>query len=134
MAHRDERPNVKVVRRIYEALASRDVPGALALFAPDISLTQSEEVPWGGVHRGHEGAMQFFVTLVQTITSTVVAHEYIDAGDEVVVVGRTQGTVNATGARFDVPVAHVWTIRDGKAIAVRYCIDNPTMRAALASP
>ena len=131
MSQQTERPNVQVVRRIYEALASRDVPRALALFAPDIELTQSEEVPWGGVHRGHEGALQFFAKLVQAITSTVVAHDYIDAGERVVVVGRTQGTVNVTGARFDVPVAHVWTIRDGRAAAVCYCIDNPTMRAAL---
>jgi hypothetical protein len=37
----------------------------------------------------------------------------------------------ATGARFDVPIAHVWTITSGKAARVRYCIDNPTMQEAL---
>jgi hypothetical protein len=42
--------------------------------------------------------------------------------------------VNATGAAFDVPFAHVWTVAGGKATRVRYCIDNPTMLAALGRP
>jgi uncharacterized protein len=125
------RPNADVVRRIYEALKQRDIPAALALFAPDMLMEQSEEVPWGGTYRGHDGAMQFFATLVQSITSAVTIEHVIDAGEHVVVTGWTRGTVNATGAAFEVPVAHVWTVQDGKAVHVRYCIDNPTMRAAL---
>lgn len=125
------RPNAEVVRRIYEALERRDVPAAIALFAPAIEIVQSEEVPWGGTYRGHEGMMQFFAKLIQHITSAVEVERYIDAGAQVVAIGRTRGTVNATGAAFDVPIAHVWTVEDGRATHVRYCIDNPTMRAAL---
>ena len=125
------RPNADVVRRIYEALQQRDVPAALALFAPDIVMEQSEEVPWGGRYVGHEGAMQFFAALVQRSTSVVTVERFVDAGEHVVAIGWTRGTLNATGAAFEVPIAHVWTIRDGKAVHVRYCIDHPTMRAAL---
>jgi hypothetical protein len=74
--------------------------------------------------------MQFFATLVQSIASAVELERLIDAGDHVVAIGRTRGTVNATGAAFDVPIAHVWTLEGGKETQVRYCIDNPTMRAA----
>lgn len=131
MSDRDQRPNVQLVRGIYESLKKRDVPKVLGLFMADIEITQSEEVPWGGRYRGHEGAMQFFANLAQAVTSTVTLQQCIDAGERVVAVGRTEGTVNATGKPFDVPIAHVWVVRDGKVTGVWFCIDNPTMRAAL---
>ena len=40
-------------------------------------------------------------------------------------------TVNATGANTDMPIAHVWTIENGLATRVHFCIDNPTMLSAL---
>lgn len=125
------RPNVEVVRRIYEGFSKRDMGAVFALMAPDIEILQSEEVPWGGEYRGHEGAGAFFARLVGVVTSAVTVERFVDAGSSVVAIGRTGGTVNATGATFDVPIAHVWTLRDGKAVRVHYCIDNPTMRAAL---
>jgi ketosteroid isomerase-like protein len=128
------RPNVQLVARLYDAFRSRDVPGVLALLAEDISIEQSTEVPWGGSYRGHDGAMQFFATLGGAITSAVTIDHYVDAGDQVVAVGWTRGTVNANGAAFDVPIAHVWQLRGGRAVAVRFCIDNPTMRTALDAP
>jgi ketosteroid isomerase-like protein len=69
--------------------------------------------------------------LTGTITSVVTVERYIDAGDTVIAIGWTRGKVNATGARFEVPVAHVWRIQDGLAADVQFCIDNPTMRIAL---
>jgi ketosteroid isomerase-like protein len=46
-------------------------------------------------------------------------------------IGRTQGTVRANGKRFDVPLAHVWQIKDGLIVRFTPYIDNPTMLAAL---
>jgi hypothetical protein len=55
----------------------------------------------------------------------------ISAGDHVVAVGWTHGTVNATGAAYNVPIAHVWKLRDGRVAEVRFCIDHAAMFAAL---
>ena len=126
-----QRPNVEIVSRIYDALKQRDIPTAFELLSPQVEIVQSEEVPWGGTYRGHEEALRFFTKLVETITSAVTFDRLIDAGDHVVAIGRTQGTVNQNGASFDVPIAHVWTLRDGVVTRVLYCIDNPTMTAAL---
>lgn len=125
------RPNVELIARLYAAFAVRDVETILGIFAEDVVITQSTEVPWGGTHRGHEGAVHFFGTLGAHITSAVTVERYVDAGDQVVAIGWTRGTVNANGAPFDVPIAHVWEIENGRAVSVRFCIDNPTMRAAL---
>jgi hypothetical protein len=39
------RPNVELVRGVYEAFATKDIPRIVSLFASDIDLSQSMEVP-----------------------------------------------------------------------------------------
>ncbi|HEX2643850.1 MAG TPA: nuclear transport factor 2 family protein [Thermoanaerobaculia bacterium] len=125
------RSNVEIIRQLYDALRRRDLDEIFGLFAPDVEIDQSIEVPWGGHYKGPEGYKAFFGKLTQAITSTVALGAFIDSGDHVVVLGRTQGTVNANGARFDVPVAHVWHVENGLVVKARFYIDNPTMLTAL---
>ena len=131
MSQSKERPSIAVVRAVYDAFATKDIPRIISLFSPDVELAQSTEVPWGGEYHGHEGALKFFGILTQTIKTVVSIERYIDAGDTVIAIGWTRGTVNATGARIEVPIAHVWTINDDLATRVHFCIDNPTMLSAL---
>lgn len=128
---RAPRPAVKIVEQIYAALRRRDIAALFELCAPDIVIDQSGELPWGGHYEGHEGFKAFFARLIAAIDSAVTLDSFIDAGDEVVVLGHTRGTVNANGGRFDVAFAHVWTVQGGQVTRVRYYIDNPTMLAAL---
>jgi ketosteroid isomerase-like protein len=101
------------VTAAYEAFGRRDIPKIFALFAPDIEIIQSEELPWGGRFQGHEGARQFFSKLTAWLNSTLEIERLISSGDHVVAVGWTTGKVNASGASYRVPVAHVWKVRDG---------------------
>jgi ketosteroid isomerase-like protein len=125
------RANVGIVARVYDAFRTRKHPEVFALLHPDIEIFQSNEVPWGGVYRGHEGVGQFFAKLTGKITSTVIIERYVDAGDQVVAIGRTRGSTNEGDRRFDVRIAHVWTLRDGGVSRVEYYIDDPTMLAVL---
>jgi uncharacterized protein len=125
------RSNVALIEGLYDAFRRRDLPAIFTVFAPDVEIHQSSEVPWGGEYKGHEEAAVFFMKLTQSITSAVTSDGFIDAGDHVVALGRTRGTVNANGAAFDVRVAHVWTVKDGKVTRVEYYIDDPVMLAAL---
>jgi ketosteroid isomerase-like protein len=125
------RPNTEVVRQVYEAFTRRDIPAVMRVLAPDVEITQSGEIPWGGKYKGHDGALQFFAKLTQAITSAVALERLVDAGDHVVAIGRTQGTVNATRNHFDVQVAHVWAFKEGLVVRIEFYIDNPTMLAAL---
>jgi uncharacterized protein len=122
----------QVVEEVYRAFAARDIPAIFNLFAHDIEIRQSPELPWGGTYRGHNEARQFFAKLTSRINSTLELERFITAGDRVVAMGWTQGNVIATGAKYRVPIAHIWTIAEGKVAQVEFIIDNPSMLEALA--
>lgn len=127
----DEHPSVTVVRRLYEAFAAQDLDTILAVLDPDVVMEQTPELPWGGTYRGHDGAAQFFGALVGTITSVVTPEVVFAAGDDVVQAGRTAGTVNATGAPFDIAQVHVLTLSRGRVTHFTSRIDTPAMLEAL---
>ncbi len=120
-----------VVREMYDAFARRDGAAVFARLHPDVEFQQTPLLPWGGHYRGHEGAREFFTRLRETIDSAVAVDRFIDAGDHVAAVGRTRGHVLASGAAFDVAIAHVWTLRDDRVARFEAYIDTPAMREAL---
>jgi ketosteroid isomerase-like protein len=123
--------NIDVIRRVYEAMTQRDANAMQELFADDIHVWQSPELPWGGDYEGLDGAFTFFLALVENIQSQVTTETLFSAGDHVVQTGRTRGAVVANGAAFDVAEVHVWEVRDGKVVELRVYIDTPAMLEAL---
>jgi ketosteroid isomerase-like protein len=124
---------VRAVEALYDGFRARDMAKIFSLLSVDVEIVQSEDLPWGGVYRGHEGAREFFARLGARIQSTLTIERLIEAGDHVAAVGWTEGTVNATGAGYRVPVVHVWQARDGKIVRAQFLIDHPKMAAALAA-
>jgi ketosteroid isomerase-like protein len=125
------RKPMQTVQELYDAFARRDFLEVFGLLSPDIEILQSQELPWGGLYRGHDGARQFFAKLGSHINSTLDIERLIDAEEHVVAIGWTHGTVNATGASYRVPIAHVWRVRDGLVIQTQFFIDNQNMLEAL---
>lgn len=123
----------EVVRAVYAAFEQGDIPAVLELFDPEIEITQSSELPWGGTHRGHEGALGFFGTLTANIKTSVAAERMIVAGDTVVEIGRTEGHAVESGREFSIDLAHVWEVRDGRVVRMRAYVDNEAMLAAIAT-
>jgi ketosteroid isomerase-like protein len=125
--------NIALVQSLYAAFGTRDLPLIFQKVSPDIQVRQWAELPWGGAYHGHEGLRQFLTNLTTHLNNAALPIErYLDAGDHVVAIGRTQGTVRANGKPFDVPLAHVWKVQDGRAVSFQPFIDQPTMRASLA--
>ena len=54
----------------------------------------------------------------------VTAEEFIASGDAVAAVVRYTGTGKATGKKLDLPVVHVWKVRNGKVEQFRQFIDT----------
>jgi ketosteroid isomerase-like protein len=123
--------NLATVRRVYDAFAARDMKLIQEYFSDDVEVYQSPEVPWGGSYQGHHGLFSFLLKLIEHVESHVVTERLYAAGDHVLLTGRTQGKVLANGARFDVPIVHVWELRDGKVVRYESYIDGPAMLDAL---
>jgi len=126
--------DIETVQAIYAAMGARDIGRLFELLVPDVVVTQDPALPWGGRYVGHDGFAQFGLTLSGAIDSAVTTDAIFEADGDVIQVGRTKGTVRASGAAFDIPEVHRWTIRDGKAIAAHFSIDTAAMSEALAAP
>jgi ketosteroid isomerase-like protein len=118
--------NIEFLKGVYGAFARGDVPAVLGAFADDIEWYEAEGLPYGGLYRGGEAVAQnVFGPISQDVDDfAVTPEEFVGSGDTVVAVVRYTGTGKATGKALDVPVVHVWDIRDGKAARFRQFIDT----------
>jgi hypothetical protein len=71
--------NIATVQRVYDAFKTRDTSVIQKVFAPDITISQSPELPWGGEYRGHDGAFTFFLKLLENIESQVTTESLFAA-------------------------------------------------------
>jgi ketosteroid isomerase-like protein len=122
------RENVELVQSIYAAFASGDIPGIVSLMAPDIEWNEAENFPYadGNPYRGPDAILGgVFARLGGEWDGfAAVPHEFLDAGDAVLVLGRYSGTYKATGRSVDAEMAHLWRIADGKAAHFRQLTDT----------
>ena len=118
---------VEATRRSYEAFARGDLDGVVADMDEAIEWHQAQGLPHGGLYRGlDEVRRAIFDPLDEEWWDEFAAdaHEFLEAGDQVVVIGRYRGRAKETGKRLDVPFVHVWTYRGGKAIRFRQFLDT----------
>ena len=119
--------NVAIVRRSYAAFARDDMDGVVGDMHPDIVWHQAQGLPHGGVYHGlAEVRRNVFDPLDRDWWSEFTAEpeDFLDAGDEVVVLGRYRGVAKETGKKLDVPFVHVWTLEDGRALRFRQFLDT----------
>jgi ketosteroid isomerase-like protein len=124
--------NVDVIRRAYDAFARQDIPAVLGAFDDTIEWTTPDSLPIGGTVRGHKGVTGFFQSLPEYFQELRVQPEqFIDGGDQVIVLGRHVGR----GARgqFDVPWCMVWTMRNGKVTRFQEFNDTAKITQAIAA-
>jgi ketosteroid isomerase-like protein len=125
--------DVAVVEAIYAAMAASDLTALFDRLDPTIVVVQDDRLPWGGRYVGHDGFAAFGLLLRQHIESAVTTDAIFSADRDVVQMGRTRGTVIATGTPFDIPEVHRWTVRDGRAVGAHFSIDTVAMLRALAA-
>ena len=126
--------NVDAVRRSYEAFARGDLDGVVADMDPAIEWHQAQGLRHGGLYHGlAEVRAAIFDPLDAEWWDEFGAEpgELLDAGDEVVVLGRYRGRAKGTGKELDVPYVHVWSFRDGRAWRFRQYLDTAGWNDAL---
>ena len=126
--------NVELAQRAYEAFARDDLDQVLAVLDPEIEWHQAQGLPHGGLYRGVDSVRRaIFDPLDREWWDGFRAdpEQFIDGGDEVVVLGRYTACAKATGKPLEVPFVHVWTIRDGRVVRFRQFLDTAGWNEAL---
>lgn len=119
--------NVEVVQRSYAAFARGDMDAVVADMDEEIEWHQAQGLPHGGTYNGLAAVRRnVFDPLDRDWWSEFAAapEEFLDADDEIVVLGRYRGIARGTGRRLDVPFVHVWSLRDGRAWRFRQFLDT----------
>jgi ketosteroid isomerase-like protein len=119
--------SVDLVKRSYEAFARGDMDGVLGDMDPKIEWQQAQGLPHGGTYCGLEEVRRNIFDPLDAEwwdEFSAVPAEFLDAGDEVVVLGRYRGVAKGSGKHLDVPFVHVWTVRGKRAVRFRQFLDT----------
>lgn len=121
------------IKSVYGALAKGDVPGLLEVLSADIEWTEAEGFPYAGTYRGPKAVLEgvFMRLATEWEGFAAVPHEFIDGGDTIVVVGKYSGVYKATNKSFQADFAHVWKVREGKAVRFVQYVDTLLVHRAV---
>src|SRR4051794_3884393 len=111
--------NVDFVREGYARFNAGEREAALWFWHPDAEYHASRDDPDAAVHRGIEAIRKQFATWIETYPDLQI--EILDAagsGDQVFLWVRFTGHGAASGIPLEMELAHVYTLRDGKAARV----------------
>lgn len=122
-----------VVQSFYRSLAHGDAPAALAALDPHVEWTEAEGFPCAGTYRGPDDVLNGVLARLGTEWTGFEAtpDEFVDGGDTVVALGTYRGTCKDTGKSFQAPFAHLWRIRNGKAVRFVQYTDTALVQEAL---
>jgi ketosteroid isomerase-like protein len=125
---------VDIVKRSYVAFARGDLDAVMADMHPEIEWHQAQGLPHGGLYHGlDEVRRNIFDPLDQEWWEGFTADpdEFLEAGDQVVVIGRYRGIAKETRKQLDVPFVHIWSMSGDQAIRFRQYLDTAGWVGAL---
>lgn len=108
--------DIEGMRRAYEGLSRGDLEGALELIDPDVEVRDRPEMPDPQTYHGYEGVRSAVQSTFDTFDLVDFEPErFVEVGDRIVVVILLRGTGKESGVPVEDRIAHLWTMRDGKA-------------------
>lgn len=125
--------NLNKIKAVYDAFAKGDIPSVLEIMSPDIDWTEAEGFPYAGTYHGPRAVLEGVFMRLGTEWNgfAAVPHEFVDGGDTIVALGKYGGTYKATNKSFQADFAHVWKLRDGKAVRFVQYVDTLVVQRAL---
>jgi ketosteroid isomerase-like protein len=110
----------EVVRRFYEAVARRDLEGALACFSEDAVWILPGRSMIAGEHRGRDAIGEKVLSQVGPRSGETFRAELLDvAVGEKYVVAVQHASAERNGKRLDITACQLMTIRSGRIVEVR---------------
>ncbi len=121
--------NAAMLEGLYNAFARGDVPAVLAAMDPKIEWNEAEHVTFWPGHAfvGPDAVTQgVFARIPETFGDTfrIEIDRLLDCGSTVVMQGRYQGVVQATGKDLDAQVTHIWDVEGDKVVRFQQYTDT----------
>lgn len=116
--------SIATVRKLFEAVARRDGAGVMSAYDPDIIINEAPSLPYGGEHRGREGAIRHSVGFSSTWdryqpeNTRDLEPELLAVGDRVIVLWRFRARGQTAGS-IDFPAISIYRLREGKIVESR---------------
>jgi ketosteroid isomerase-like protein len=124
LAAMPEGENVQVVKRMYEAWDALDLDTVYLLLDPQVAWVNPDYAVEPGTRHGHDG----FATALRNLAASFDQYSHllgdaVDYGDRLLwhTVFRARG--RDSGAAVDIPEQHLWTLRAGKIVELRWFHD-----------
>jgi ketosteroid isomerase-like protein len=111
---------VEVVRRLYAAVADRDLDAAAACFAEDAVWVLPGTSAIAGVHRGWPAIRDGFLGKLGPLSGGTLRAELLDVcGGEDYVVAVQHATAHHRGRSLDVTACQLMRVEDGRIVEAR---------------
>ena len=118
--------NVSLVRGFYQAITRGDF--AKLMLDPQIEWIEPEvlDLWFGGAHLGQDAVLKEVIepTYKRFDNFRIECDEFFDAGEHVIVTGVFRGREKQTGRDLAASFAHIWTLKEGKAIRFKSFTDT----------
>jgi len=127
--------NAGVVRDLYAAFARKDAATIRRLLHPDVEWIQCAGFPGGGRWKGVDAVFEKVFGALGSAWRDWRAEvdELLDAGSEIVAIGRYVGTHAATGKAMTAVFAHVYRVESGRVTRFRQFTDTAVIARAATS-
>jgi ketosteroid isomerase-like protein len=125
--------NVEIARAAFQAIADGGLDAALRFLDPECEFEPPEDaIERRGKFRGHTAVRARWNLLLEPFSEVHMELEDVsEAGpDTVVVVFRVRGRGRASGAPVEMRLAHLVTMRDGRALRIKAFLDPDAARRA----
>ena len=116
--------NVEIVRRLYDAWRADDYETVFSTYDANVRLNPDPEAWWVGMeddYVGHDGVRRYMSAVYEAFDDyRPEVERIVDAGEgRVLTLAIEHGTGRGSGAEVKaMKTAHLWTLRDGKAVQV----------------
>jgi ketosteroid isomerase-like protein len=112
--------NKDIVLAFLDASVRGDKEAMRNLLHPDAQVIVADSLPYGGISEGPEGIIKLIRRVFKTWENTdVTVQQALDDGDHVVLLAEMTGRGRATGKAFQMPIAEIWLLDNGKIKEVR---------------
>ena len=134
----DQIDNRKIVEEYYTTLRGNQDAVMRKFVDPQVAVHIPLSLPWRGEYRGYDGfkkSADWFFGVWDDLQMRDLRFVGDGTSDKVFAVSRVTGKSKATGESLEMPLAEMFTLRDGKIIEVRpFYFDTAEMLRVIGEP